>query len=242
MSYFESRLRVDFEDLDSVYRVLKFCEKLNISNLVLEPLNNSKYFREEIFHEIRENTNINLFFRFNLKPRTVKEFKKEIKFYQKVPHILSLETQVKEIQIQAAKDSRVHVLSFSDPINMKTATPGLISLAKQNDTYIEFSLAPIMRKNRALQSKNFRILYRFIQLILRMKPNFIISGDFDIPYELRHPRNLSSVCHTLLGIPLDQAKNAFSKNVELLLSKIKSRRKNKLIQPGVRLIKGDKKI
>ena len=228
--------------MDSVYRVLKFCEKLNISNLILEPLNNSKNFREEIFHEIRDNTNINLFFRFNLKPRTIKGFKKDIKFYQKFPYILSLETQVKEIQIQAAKDSRVHVLSYSDPINMKTATSGLISLAKQNDTYIEFSLAPIMRKDKAMQSKNFRVLYRFIQLILRMKPNYIISGNFDTPYELRHPRNLSSVCHTLLGIPLDHAKNAFSKNVEYLLSKVKARRENKFIQPGVRLIKGDKKI
>jgi len=241
LSYFESRLRLNFEDLDSVYRVLKFCEKLNISNLIIEPLNNPKYFREEIFHRIREDININIFFRFNLKPRTLKEFKKEIKFYQKFPYILSLETQVKEIQIQATKDSRVHVISYSDPINMKTATPGLISLAKQNDTYIEFSLAPIMSKNRALQSKNFRLLYRFVQLLLRMKPNIIINGNFDILYDLRHPRNLSSVCHSLLGIPLDQAKNAFSKNVELLLSKVKARKENKSIQPGVRLIKGEKK-
>ena len=242
MSYFESRLGLNFEDLDRIYHVLKFCEELNINNLILEPLNNAKYFHEDLFHKISENTKIKLFFRFNIKPKTIKEFKKEIKFYQKFPNIISLETQVKEIQLKAAKDSRVHVLSFSDPVNMKTITPGLISLAKQNETFIEFSLAPIMIKNRALQSKNFRILYRFIQLILRMKPKFIISGNFDSLYDIRHPRNLCSVCHTLFGIPLEQAKNAFSKNVEMLLAKVKSKEGNKFIQPGVRLIKGDKLI
>jgi hypothetical protein len=46
----------------------------------------------------------------------------------------------------------------------------------------------------------------------------------------------------LFGIPLEQAKNAFSKNVEMLLAKVKSKEGNKFIQPGVRLIKGDKLI
>lgn len=226
--------------MDDVFDLLKFCEQLNISNLILEPLINSRNLREEIFNKIRKRTKIKIFFRFNLKPRTIKEFKKEITFYQKFPNIISLETQVKEIQIQAAKDSRVHVLSYSDPSNMKTATPGVISLAKQNKTFIEFSLAPIMIKNRSMQSKNFRLLYRFIQLILKLKPNYIISGNFDNIYDLRHPRNLSSICYTLLGMTVDKAKNGFSKNVEMLLNQIEIRENNQIVQEGVHLIKKDK--
>ena len=240
MSYFESRLRLNFEDLDEVYHALKFCEKLNINNLILEPLSNSKHLGEDVFNKIRENTYLKLYFRFNIKPRTINEFKKEIKFHQKFPNILSLETEVKEIQLQGAKDSRIHVLSYSDPINMRTITPGVISLAKQNNTFIEFSLAPIMIKNRGVQSKNFRLLYRFIQLILKIKPNFIINGNFNKTYDFRHPRNLSSVCHTLLGMPLDKAKEGFSKNIEMLLNGVKEQKENKLNQEGVRLFKEDK--
>jgi RNase P/RNase MRP subunit p30 len=239
LSYFESRLRVNFEDIKEVYRVLKFCEKLKLYNLILEPLNNSKNFRDEIFRKIKENSKFNIFYRLSLNPRNLNKFKNELRHYNKFPYIISLDSQEKEIQIQAAKDSRIDVLSYSDPVNMKTATSGVISLAKQNGTFIEFSLAPIMEKNKALQSKNLRLIYRFIQLILRIKPKLIISGNFDTIYNLRHPRNLCSVCHTLLGLPLDNAKMAFSKNVEMLLQKVSARKDNKFIHPGVRLIKGE---
>ena len=240
MSYFESRLRLDFKDLDELYCILKFCERLHIKNLILEPLNNSKDLREDLFHTIRESTKLKIDFRFNLKPKTINDFKNEIRLYQKLPYIISLETQEKEIQIQAAKDSRIHILSFSDPANLKTVTPGVISLAKQNNTFIEFSIAPIMIKNRAMQSKNFRLLYRFIQLIIKLKPIYIISGNFDNVYDFRHPRNLISICHTLLGMPLEEAKNGFSKNIEILLNQIKTKNENQMVQEGVRLIKEDK--
>ena len=97
-----------------------------------------------------------------------------------------------------------------------------------------------MIKNRAMQSKNFRLLYRFIQLIIKLKPIYIISGNFDNVYDFRHPRNLISICHTLLGMPLEEAKNGFSKNIEILLNQIKTKNENQMVQEGVRLIKEDK--
>ena len=240
MPYFESRLRVNFNDLDEIHRVIEFCEKLQISNLILEPLNDSKHFHEGFLTKINKETKINIYIRFNLTPKTLNEFKKDLKLYRNLPYIISLETHVKEIQIQAAKDSRIQLLSFSDPDNLRTATPGVISLAKQNGTFIECSLAPIMIKNRALQSKNLRLIYRFLQLISRINPYFIISGNFETLYDLRHPRNLCSICNTLLGMPLDKAKNAFSRNVDILLKQVIERKESKLVQSGVRLIKGDK--
>ena len=37
MSYFESRLRVNFDDLNEIKEKLELCEKLGIKNLILEP-------------------------------------------------------------------------------------------------------------------------------------------------------------------------------------------------------------
>jgi len=239
LPYFESRLRVNFDDSNEVNSMLNFCEKLNIRNVILEPSNNIKNLSKDRLKIIEHISDINIHYRLNLRPLTLNMYKKDLRKYSKYPCFLSIETSIKEIQIKAAKDSRVHVLSYSEPDNMKTATLGVISLAKQNGTFIEFSLAPIMIANKGSQSRNFRLLYRFTQLLLKIKPNYIISGNFKNPYKLRHPRNLSSICHTLLGMPLNKAKEGFSRNVEALLKQVKSLKNENFFQDGIRLIKED---
>ncbi|MFX0143912.1 MAG: hypothetical protein ACFE9C_07535, partial [Candidatus Hodarchaeota archaeon] len=142
-----------------------------------------------------------------------------------------------DIQLQAARDSRVDIISFSNPQIIKTLTPGVISLTKQNNSFLEFSLASIFIPNKVNQSKNFRDLYRFIHLALKNKAYCIISGNFDELYDLRHPRALISICNSLLGIPLHQAKKIFITNPILLLERIE-RRINSKLESGVKLIKG----
>ena len=46
-----------------------------------------------------------------------------------------------------------------------------------------------------------------------------------------------SICHTLLGFPLDVAKKIFIVNPRILLERIQ-KRKDENIEPGVRIIKG----
>jgi RNase P/RNase MRP subunit p30 len=94
-----------------------------------------------------------------------------------------------------------------------------------------------MVRNKVNQSKNFRNLYKSIQLALKLKANCIISGNFNDIYDFRHPRALLSICHSLLGIPLDFAKKIFSLNPILLLERTQ-KRDNNSIEPDVRLIKG----
>ena len=94
-----------------------------------------------------------------------------------------------------------------------------------------------MDDNKAQQSKNFRNLYRFIQLAQNLKANYIISGNFVDIFYLRHPRALVSLCHTLLGLPLDIAKKAFINNPKELLVKKKKRLNDNYI-PGGEIVKG----
>ncbi len=239
MPYYEPRLSLELENFSSMEKYFKLCEILGMKNLIVELNKSPKNLEPDLIDKIRMLTKLNLNFRFNLKPVNMNQFKKDLKIYNNFPFILSIETPVKDIQIQAAKDSRIDVLSYSNPDIMKTISPGVISLIKQSGSFIEFSVAPIMVNNRTYQSKNFRLLYRFIQLIMKIKPNYIISGNFGNPYDLRHPRNLSSICHTLLGMPLRKAKEGFSKNVELLLNQVKIRSEKNHFQSGVRLIRGE---
>ncbi|MFX0017712.1 MAG: RNase P subunit p30 family protein [Promethearchaeota archaeon] len=238
MSYFESRLRINFDNLEEVRQTLNFCEQLGIKNLILEPIKNSNNYKAELLNKIKKITNLNIYYRFNLRPSNLNVFKKTIKKFNSFPHILGVETPDKEIQIQAAKDSRIDILSFSNENIMKTISIGVISLIKQNNSFIEFSLAPIMMKSIGIQSKNFRNLYRFTKLVLDLKPNYIISGNFSELYQFRNPRSLLSICHTLLGMSLDEAKKGFRDNVQLLLERANHRVNKNIYQEGVKFIKG----
>ena len=240
MSYFESRLRVNFENPSEIKKKLDFCERLGIKNLILEPKNNIRKISLSLKKEIENLTKINIFYRITLKPSGLNDLKKIIKDYNNFSNILSVETPDKDAQLYAAKDSRVDLISFSAQTILKTLTPGVISLAKQNGSFIEFSLAPIMVSNKSIQSKNFRNLYRFIRLVRNLKANYIINGNFEELFDFRHPRALISICYSLLEIPLIDAKKAFKDNPRILLKKVQERQDSDLLDTGVKLIKGVK--
>ena len=241
MSYFESRLRVNTNNFKEIERKLRFCKLLGIQNVIVELENNREKKQPDLKRRIEEITNINIKYRTTINPKNLESLIKKLKGIGQSSNIIVVESADKKIQIQAAKDSRVDVISFSEQIALKTIFPGVISLTKQNQSFIEFSLASIMVKNKSLQSKNLRNLYRGVQLANNLKANYIISGNFDDLYLIRHPRALISVCHTLLGISLLRAKNCFSKNVVSLLNRVQMRQDRNFIESGVKLInRGEK--
>ena len=68
--------------------------------------------------------------------------------------------------------------------------------------------------------------------------NYIISGNFNKPYDLRHPRNLISICYSLLGLPIFEAKKAFLENTKKIIERINNRQNKDILESGVKLIKG----
>ena len=238
MSYFESRLRLNVENFEKIKYKFAICEKLGIKNVIVEPVGNFKNLGVEIREKIKSLTKMQIYYRISLRPRNVDDLKNKLSTYKKLPTILSIESSIKEIQIQAAKDSRVDVISFTEPKTMKTLTPGVISLSKQNNSFIEISLSSMMVVNKAQQSKNFRELYRIIHLVKSLKGNLIISGNFEDPFHLRNPRSLISICHTLLGLSIIEAKKAFNENVKKLLERVYDRCDTNFIEYGIKFIKG----
>ena len=204
--------------------------------MIVELENNKEKMQPDLKRRIEEITNINVKYRTNINPKNLESLIKKLKGIGQSSNIIVVESPYKKIQIQAAKDSRVDLISFSEQAVLKTIFPGVISLTKQNKSFIEFSLASIMVKNKSLQSKNLRNLYRGVQLANKLNANYIISGNFDDLYSIRHPRALISVCHTLLGISMLRAKNCFSKNVISLLNRVQMRQDRNFIESGVKII------
>ena len=211
---------------------------MGIKNLIIEPTNVLKL-NSIVKTKINNLTSINLNYRINIKPKSYKEYQVSLNSVGSSLDIISVETDKKDIQIKAAKDSRVDLLSFSGIETMKTLSSGVISLVKQNSSFIEISLVNIMEDNKSLQSKNFREIYKTIDLIRSLKGNLIISGNFADPYEFRHPRSLVSICHTLFGMSLAEAKKTFNSNVKLLLERARNRSNHSFIEEGIRILKGE---
>jgi len=235
LAYIESRIPVNFNNFIEIKKKLDICENLGIKNIILEPKNGIEKIPIDFRKRVQNESKVNIFFRINLRINKVDEFKAKIKKYSNFTDILSVESLNKNVQLQSAKDSRVDIISFSDPEIIKTITPGVISLTKQNNSFIEFSLAPIMVKNKAEQSKNFRNLFKFTQLAFKLKANCIISGNFTDSFDFRHPRALLSICNSLLGISMNLAKEAYISNPKILVEKSKNQN-DEIIEPGVKLV------
>ncbi|MFW9864944.1 MAG: RNase P subunit p30 family protein [Candidatus Thorarchaeota archaeon] len=235
MAYIESRLPVNLENFEEVLRSIRFCEVLGINKVILEPKEYLAKIPLNFKKKVQKETDIRICYRINLRVNDYQEFKSKIRNFNNFSDILSIESLSKEVQLQSAKDSRVDIVSFSDPEILKTLTPGVISLTKQNNSFVEFSLAPIMIKDKTSQSKNFRSLYKFIHLALKLKANYLINGNFTDVFDYRHPRSLISISNSLLGIPLNLAKIGYRDNPKRLIDKIKIPH-DKNLEQGVRIL------
>ena len=237
LAYYESRLKVDPYKLEEIENKLQFCERLGIKNIIIESMKSNVKLNSKIKENIRNTFNLNIHFRSNLMPQNLNEFKREISKFNSNHEIVSIESSNKKIQIQAAKNSRVDIISYSSIEILKTINPGVISLTKQNNSFIEFSLAPIFVENKSIQSKNLRNLYRGVHLALNLKANFIISGNFSNTFDLRPPRGFISICNTLLGLSIKEAKRAVGESVELLIKRSTDHQNENIYENGVEFIK-----
>lgn len=240
MSYFEARLRLNPNNYEEIKQKLHFCRDIGINNLILEFESGVNKINTEIRDKINKFSTLQCYYRTTIKPKNMDDLKKRLNQLKNSTEIIAVESSDKKIQIQASKDSRVDMVSFSDEFIIRTITPGVISLTKQNNSFIEFSLGPIMVKNKAIQSRFLRSLYKALQLAMQLNANYIISGNFDDVFKMRHPRALISISHTLLDVPLLNAKKAFSENVINLIKRARLLQDEKFIEPGVSLIeRGD---
>jgi RNase P/RNase MRP subunit p30 len=226
----------DPNNIELMNKKVEFSRKLGIKNLIIEFNTDIRKVPKDIKAKLDKLEDFNIYYRFNLNIESTKEFRKKIREFQRYPYIISVEAFNKKVQINAAKDTRIDILSFSDINILQSLTPGIISLTKQNNSFIEFSLNPIMIDNKINQSKNFRKLYKFINMALELKANILINGNFSNPYYLRNPRSLISICTTLLEIPLMKSKYFFRENVLKLLERVENRNKNNNVEDTIKII------
>jgi len=241
LGFFESRVPIDIKKYDDIINRLRFLQKLGFNNVILEPVNNIEKFPKNLKKKIRESIELNIYFRINLKPKNIVELKQTIKKYDNFSDILSVESGNKEVQIFCARDTRIDVISFSYPHIAKTLTPGVLSLSKQYNSFIEFSFSPIFNENKTIQSKNIRLIYTSLRMTLAKNAYYFISGNFSNLFDYRSPRVLISVCQTLIDMSSSNAKLALRENPSKLIDKLNTKVNPNIIEEGVRIIEPKKR-
>ncbi|TFF98874.1 MAG: hypothetical protein EU547_00245 [Promethearchaeota archaeon] len=235
---FESRLKVNIQDLNEIKQKLSLCEKLGINNVILEPKNEIFKIQSKRKEYIQDLSEVNIYFRNTYYIKDLNELKQKIKLFKKSEDIISIESPNQEVQNYASRDSRIDLISFSNYEILRTASDSVLSLARQYNTFIELCLNSIMIKKKSYQSRVFRSLYKLFNMKIENK--LIISGNFKHLYDLRNPRSMISIVHTLFDMPIQKAEDAFSRNVLSLLERVKLRNDPSRFENGVRIIKKEK--
>ncbi|MGV9172255.1 MAG: RNase P subunit p30 family protein [Promethearchaeia archaeon] len=238
MSYFETRLRINFQNFKEAAIYLEFCEKLGIRNLIVEPLSANTPITENIKRKIQTFSDIKIYYRITINPQSLKDFNKEIQKFNNFGNILAVESADKKVQLKASKDSRVDVLSFSNINYIKRISKGVLSLLSQNNTYLELSLSPLLINNQSEQSRNFRIFYRTMETVLNERVKYLLCGDPHTEFDLRNPRSLISICVSLLDIPIQKAKMGFEKYPQELIRDKFIKTDSQKLDKGLKLIGG----
>ena len=99
---------------------------------------------EEVLKYRTKNSPIPLIPRVTLNPESSNALKKDLSVWKERRCLIAVKSLNKEILEVAARDGRVDILSIANIDSQKSLTKGIISLARQNDCYLDISLTPIV--------------------------------------------------------------------------------------------------
>ncbi len=177
--------------------------------------------------------------RITLSPKTPNLLKQELSEWYKRKCIISVESNNKEILQIAARDGRVDMLSASTIEFQKTLSKGILSLARQNNCVIDFSLTPVLETYSNNRTRLFRVIYR---LFMAAKPNsnlYTLGSNYQIknnPFLLRGPVESMSILNSILKIPKYFTKKILSDNAESLILRYIKKDLGLLVESGVEIV------
>ncbi len=181
---------------------------------------------------------ISLIPRVTLKPENPRSLKKELSVWKERRCLIAVKSLNKEILEVAARDGRVDILSVATMDYQKSLTKGIISLARQNECFLDLSLTPLIEFEHFKRTKILRVLYR---LLLKAKPSahkYLIGSDNidNNPWLMRGPKEILSFLNSVCNIPEFQAKKFLAHNPEEIILRFIKRDHKLFIEPGVEIV------
>ena len=176
--------------------------------------------------------------RITLNPESPESLKKDLSVWKERRCLIAVNSLNKEILEIAARDGRVDILSIATIDSQKNLTKGIISLARQNECYLDISLTSLIEFEHFKRTKILRVLYR---LILTAKPSvnkYIIGSDSinNNLWLMRGPKETISFLYSVFNIPEFQAKKILANNPEEIILRFIKRDHKLFIENGVEIV------
>jgi ribonuclease P/MRP protein subunit RPP1 len=111
----------------------------------------------------------------------------------------------------------------------------MAKLAAKNQVAIEINFREILLSSKNTRSHIMRHIRENVKLCKKYKTSIIISSGAVSHWQLKDPKVLMSM-GCLLGLELNEAKDALSKTPENMIKMIKERRDRRWIRPGVKVV------
>ena len=193
---------------------------------------------EEILNYRTTNSPIPLIPRITLNPENINSLKKDLSVWKERRCLIAVNSLHKEILEIAARDGRVDILSIPTIDSQKNLTKGIISLARQNECYLDISLTPIVEFEHFKRTKILRVLYR---LLLKAKPSsnkYLIGSDCinNNFWLMRGPKESISFLYSVCNLSEFQAKKILASNAEEILLRFIKRDQKLFIEHGVEIV------
>ncbi|RLI60905.1 MAG: hypothetical protein DRO88_13740 [Promethearchaeia archaeon] len=199
---------------------------------------------ESILNYKMKNSPIPLIPRITLSPETPTTLKKELSRWRDKRCLIAVKSLNKEILEVASRDGRVDILSIANNENQKALTKGIISLAQQNNCFLDLSLSNIIESEHYKRTKLLRTLYK---LFLSAKPSthqYLLGSGSIIgknPWLMRGPKETIAFLNSVFNIPEFQAKKILQYNPELIVLRFIKRDQKLFLEPGVEIVNIEKK-
>ncbi|MDI6825751.1 MAG: RNase P subunit p30 family protein [Candidatus Aenigmarchaeota archaeon] len=112
----------------------------------------------------------------------------------------------------------------------------MAKLAAKNNVAIEINFREILQSSKGTRSHIIHNISENVKLCKKYKTPIIICSGAVSHWQLKDPKVLMSM-GCLLGLELNEAKNALSKTPENIIKMVKERQDERWIRPGIRIVK-----
>jgi ribonuclease P/MRP protein subunit RPP1 len=236
-AYADLHLCANIRDPSHVSRLIEKASTLGYS-LVAVPLSpRTPEHQLQHVHRVCEEVGMGFASRVDLRPRTPEELLKDVRKLRRRVELVAIMCESKAVARQAAKDRRVDLLNFPQPDFRKAFFDSAeAELAQACLACLEVDVGQLLTKEGATRVRLLSSLRKEVQVAKEFHVPIVLSSGVSEEFLIRRPMDLAAFS-SLLGLNMDFAIDAVSKNPMAIVRRNREKLNPRFIAPGIRVIR-----
>ncbi len=235
-SFVDLHLRPPIDQINRVKGLIDKAAELGYSAVGLTLPIGAKKEDVEKLRKICENLGLDFVTRVDLTPKTSKNLLNILNKIRRKFEIIAVHCNTKGVAIQAAKDRRVDLLSFSSSsLRRNFFSASEARLASEKNSAIEVDMSPLLYLEGTPRIRLMNILRKNVSIAKKFDVPIVLSSGSDSPHLLRKPEDYAFLAY-LVGLDLYAAKQALSSSPRDIIERNRKKLSSNYVHPGVYVI------